>query len=56
MAAAARQQEEPLAFLEDESFFGNLRHDERFTTAYLGFLASLHATGARATLEDHVRG
>lgn len=56
MAAAARQREEPLAFLEDESFFGDLRHDERFTTAYLGFLMSLHEKGARATLEDHVRG
>ena len=56
MAAAARQHEEPLAFLEDESFFGDLRHNERFTTAYLGFLTSLHDKGARATLEDHVRG
>jgi mannitol 2-dehydrogenase len=56
MAAAARQREEPLAFLEDESLFGDLRHDERFTTTYLGFLRSLHDKGARATLEDHVNG
>src|SRR5690606_3993975 len=56
MAAAARQHEEPLAFLQDESFFGDLRHDERFTTAYRRFLSSLHEQGARATLEDHVRG
>ncbi|WP_131104114.1 mannitol dehydrogenase family protein [Ornithinimicrobium sufpigmenti] len=54
MAAAARQGEEPLAFLEDESFFGDLRHDERFTTAYAACLSSLHEKGARATLEDHV--
>lgn len=52
MAAAARQRTEPLAFLEDESFFGDLRHDERFTAAYTSFLASLHETGARATLES----
>ena len=51
-AAAARQREEPLAFLEDETFFGDLRRNERFTTAYLGFLESLHTVGARATLES----
>ena len=54
MAAAARQRQEPLAFLEDESFFGDLRHDERFASAYAAFLSSLHEKGARATLEDHV--
>ncbi len=52
MAAAARQREEPLAFLEDETFFGDLRHDERFTSAYASFLDSLHVRGARATLES----
>lgn len=53
MAAAARQQEEPLAFLEDETFFGDLRHDERFAAAYTHFLERLHEVGARTTLEDH---
>ena len=53
MAAAARQDEEPLAFLEDETFFGDLRHDERFATAYRHFLQRLHEVGARTTLEDH---
>lgn len=52
MAAAARQREEPLAFLEDESFFGRLRHDERFAAAYTAHLESLHERGARATLES----
>lgn len=56
MAAAARQQQEPLAFLEDESFFGDLRHDERFTSVYTDFLTSLHDKGARATLEAYVDG
>lgn len=53
MAAAARQSEEPLAFLEDETFFGDLRHDERFAAAYTHFLQRLHEVGARTTLEDH---
>lgn len=52
MAAAARQREEPLAFLADETFFGDLRHDERFAQAYAGALRSLHERGARATLES----
>lgn len=52
MAAAARQRQEPLAFLEDETLFGDLRRQERFTSAYLGFLESLHTVGARGTLES----
>ncbi|HPF81315.1 mannitol dehydrogenase family protein [Nostocoides australiense] len=52
MAAAAAQQDDDLAFLRDKDFFGNLVDDERFTTAYRGFLASLHERGARATLEE----
>ena len=51
MAAAARQREQPLAFLEDRQLFGDLVDDERFTEAYLAALASLHTVGARATLE-----
>ena len=53
MAAAARQGEEPLAFLEDETFFGDLAEQERFTEAYTHFLTRLHEVGARTTLEDH---
>jgi mannitol 2-dehydrogenase len=52
MAAARRQAADPLAFLRQESFFGDLAEEPRFTEPYLRTLASLHASGARATLED----
>jgi mannitol 2-dehydrogenase len=51
MAAAARQREEPLAFVRDEQLFGDLAADDRFAEAYTRWLASLHDVGARATLE-----
>ncbi|WP_347350558.1 mannitol dehydrogenase family protein [Intrasporangium sp.] len=51
MAAAARQGEDRLAFLRDRDLFGGLVDDERFTSAYAAALDSLHAHGARATLE-----
>jgi mannitol 2-dehydrogenase len=51
MALAARQREEPLAFIEDRELFGGLVENERFRTAYLAALRSLHDRGARATLE-----
>ena len=51
MAAAARQAEDPLAFLRDRDLFGDLADDERFTAAYTAALDSLHRNGARATLE-----
>ncbi|MCW2817795.1 MAG: mannitol dehydrogenase family protein [Marmoricola sp.] len=50
-ARAARQAEEPLAFLEDCDLFGDLADDERFTAPYLEALESLHSRGARRTLE-----
>lgn len=53
MAAAAAQQEDPLAFLRDETFFGDLAEQERFTRPYTHFLTRLRTDGARATLEDH---
>ena len=56
MAAAQRQRAEPLAFLADRDLFGDLVDDERFTTAYRAALGSLHALGARATLEAVVGG
>jgi mannitol 2-dehydrogenase len=34
--------------------FGDLADDERFVAAYLSALASLHRSGARATLESLV--
>jgi mannitol 2-dehydrogenase len=51
----ARQQpphgDDPLAFLRDPDLFGDLVDDERFTREYTEALESLHADGARATLE-----
>lgn len=52
MAAAARQGEDRLAFIRDRDLFGGLVDDERFSLAYTEFLDSLHAHGARRTLED----
>ncbi len=51
MAAAGRQSSDPLAFIRDRDLFGDLVDDERFTSAYLAALDSLHSLGARATLE-----
>jgi mannitol 2-dehydrogenase len=50
-ANARRQREDPLAFIADRDLFGDLVDDERFTSPYLAALTSLHARGARATLE-----
>lgn len=52
-AAAARQAEEPLAFLEDNrSVFGDLVDDARFTSLYAALLASVRERGVRTTLDD----
>ena len=51
MERARRQAEEPLAFLEDRDLFADLHDQPRFTEHYLAALESLHALGARATLE-----
>ncbi|MET3804763.1 mannitol 2-dehydrogenase [Nakamurella sp. UYEF19] len=50
-AAALRQRDEPLAFVSDRELFGDLVDNPVFTEAYLEALQSLHAVGARATLE-----
>jgi mannitol 2-dehydrogenase len=50
-AAAAKQHDDPLAFLRDRDLFGELVDDERFTEAYRRALDDLHTHGARATLE-----
>ncbi|WP_432562402.1 mannitol dehydrogenase family protein [Kineococcus sp. SYSU DK003] len=54
VATAQRNQEEPTAFISDRSLFGDLVDDERFVAEYTATLASLHAKGARATLEELV--
>jgi mannitol 2-dehydrogenase len=54
MANARRQREDPLSFIADREVFGDLVDDERFVAAYRPALASLHAKGARATLEQLV--
>src|SRR6266536_1968824 len=53
-ATARRQHEDPLAFIANRELFGDLVDDERFVAAYQPALASLHAKGARATLETLV--
>ncbi|MDQ2847748.1 MAG: mannitol dehydrogenase family protein [Actinomycetota bacterium] len=53
-AAAARQAEEPLAFLQNRNLFGDLIDDERFTRPYLATLESLHTKGSAATVADLV--
>ncbi|MBL7262146.1 mannitol dehydrogenase family protein [Paractinoplanes lichenicola] len=55
-AAALRQREEPLAFIEDREVFGDLIESERFVSAYRSVLSSLHSRGAKATLEALVSG
>ncbi len=52
-AAALRQADYPVAFLADnQSVFGDLAGDPRFTSVYLAILASLRERGVRATLAD----
>ncbi|HEY0812554.1 MAG TPA: mannitol dehydrogenase family protein [Pseudonocardia sp.] len=56
MANARRQREDPLAFVRNRQLFGDLIDEERFTSTYQHYLASLHEDGARATVEKVVRG
>jgi mannitol 2-dehydrogenase len=51
MDRARRQSEEPLIFISDRDLFADLVDDKRFVAAYRWSLDSLHAKGARATLE-----
>ncbi|NIZ92890.1 mannitol dehydrogenase family protein [Kineococcus rubinsiae] len=53
-ATARRQGEDPTAFIADRTLFGDLVDDERFVAEFTATLASLHARGARATLQDVV--
>ena len=50
------QREDPLAFVRNRELFGDLVDDERFTSTFRRYLASLHEHGARATVEGIVRG
>jgi mannitol 2-dehydrogenase len=51
VAIAARQRDEPLAFVANRELFGDLVDHPEFTGPYLATLNSLHEHGARATLE-----
>jgi Mannitol-1-phosphate/altronate dehydrogenases len=51
MANAARQHDDPTAFIADRSLFGDLVDDERFVEPYRWALDSLYEFGAHATLE-----
>jgi mannitol 2-dehydrogenase len=55
MAAAARQRDEPLAFISNRGIFGDLVDNERFVTAYTQALNDLHRGEARAALESLAR-
>jgi mannitol 2-dehydrogenase len=56
VTAAAEQRADPLAFLRNRELFGDLVDDERFTSAYVSTLDSLHTKGARKTLEELMTG
>lgn len=51
MAAAARQHEDPLAFVSNREIFGDLIDNESFVRAYREALNKLHTSGAKATLQ-----
>jgi mannitol 2-dehydrogenase len=50
IARAQTQLENPLAFLEDDTLFGTLGSEPRFTVPYLEALEDLHSLGAQKTL------
>ncbi|WP_026535561.1 mannitol dehydrogenase family protein [Arthrobacter sp. H14] len=51
MAAAAKQRQDPLAFLANREVFGDLVDNERFVAAYTEALSNLHTRGSRAAVE-----
>jgi mannitol 2-dehydrogenase len=53
---AKSQLENPRAFIENTSLFGDLAEQPRFVEAYLWTLDSLHRDGSRATLEALIHG
>jgi mannitol 2-dehydrogenase len=56
LAAARRQDDDPLAFVRDRDVFGDLAEDPRFAGEYRAALQSVRTRGARATVEALVRG
>ncbi|WP_262775402.1 hypothetical protein [Brevibacterium permense] len=48
-AVAATQEDDPLAFVRQEQFFGPLVEESRSTEPYLKALTSLHERGAKET-------
>lgn len=55
MAIAADNRTRPTAFIDNRELFGDMGEHTRFREAYLDALESLHARGARATLEALVK-
>lgn len=55
MTAAAKQHEDPLAFIANREIFGDLIDSERFVAAYRRALDSLHQEGAKATVQSLMR-
>ncbi len=53
---ARAQRQNPMAFIENAELFGDLARAPRFVEAYRWALDSLHARGARATLEALLKG
>ncbi|KAA0023085.1 mannitol dehydrogenase family protein [Antrihabitans cavernicola] len=49
---ALRNRTDPTAFIRNQDVFGDLADDERFVAEYVAALNSLHANGARATLQN----
>jgi mannitol 2-dehydrogenase len=54
MAAALRSRDDPTAFLQDRTLFGDLADNPRFVAVYSSALAGLRRDGARATLQATV--
>ena len=52
---AKSQRDNPTAFIENTSVFGDLAQQQRFVDEYLWALDSLHRDGARATLEALIK-
>lgn len=50
VARARRSRDNPLAFLDDPTLFGDLAQQPAFASAYVEALQSLHTDGARAAL------
>ena len=56
MPIALKQRQEPLAFIENRTLFGDLVDDPSFREPYQATLEHLHEHGARATLEWILEG